>query len=104
MKLPKILTQYCPKNTKSPNIYAIAQTFARNLDTLHQPGGKKTVLKNLLETLIRKNLSIQKEKKRTQEKSGCAMKIVMFSFMFSTNNNVETETGFLRLKKFAKKA
>ena len=32
------------------------------------------------------------------------MKIVMFSFMFSTNNNVETETGFLRLKKFAKKA
>ena len=31
MNLPKILTQNCPK-------YEIAQNFARNFDTLHQPG------------------------------------------------------------------
>ena len=32
MKLPKILTQYCPKN------YENVQNFAQNLDILHQPG------------------------------------------------------------------
>ena len=46
MNLPKILTQNCPKyeiaqnfDAKSPKIYEITQNFARNFDTLHQPGG-----------------------------------------------------------------
>ena len=52
-------------------------------------------LKDLLETLIRKNLSFQKDWHLTQEKSGCAIKIVMFAFMFLTNNNVGAKTGIL---------
>ena len=44
---------------------------------------------------IRKNPSFQKEKDQTQEKSDCAIKIVIFAFMFLLNNNVGNETGFL---------
>ena len=52
----------------------------------------------MLETSIRKNPSFQKEWTRTQEKSGCATKIIIFALMFLTNNNVGTETGFCDLK------
>ena len=44
---------------------------------------------------IRKNPSFQKEFYRTQEKSGCAIKIVISAFTFLANNNVGTETWFL---------
>ena len=44
---------------------------------------------------LRKNPSFQKEFYRIQEKSGCAMKIVISAFIFLANNNVGTETWFL---------
>ena len=57
----------------------------------------KTGLKDLLETSIRKNPSFQKEyyRRPAQEKSGCAIKIVISAFIFLANNNVGTETWFL---------
>ena len=54
-----------------------------------------TKLEVLARTSIRKNPSFQKEYYRTQEKSGCAIKIVISAFIFLTNNNVGTETWFL---------
>ena len=44
---------------------------------------------------MRENPSFQKEYYRTQEKSGCAIKIVISAFIFLVNNNVGTETWFL---------
>ena len=55
----------------------------------------KTGLKDLLETSIQKNPSFQKEYYRTQDKSGCAIKIVISAFIFLANSNVGTETWFL---------
>ena len=46
-----------------------------------------------------RNPSFQKEYYRTQEKSGCAIKIVISAFIFLANNNVGTETWFLWLSK-----
>ena len=43
----------------------------------------KTGLKDLHETSLQKNPSFQ-----TQEKSGCAIKIVNSAFIFLANNNV----------------
>ena len=55
----------------------------------------KTGLKDLLETSTRKNPSFQKEYYRTQEKSVCAIKIGISTFIFLANNNDETATWFL---------
>ena len=54
----------------------------------------KTGLKDLHETSIRKKPSFQKEYYRTQEKSGCAIKIIS-AFIFLANNNIGTDTWFL---------
>ena len=37
--MPKKYEIFRNFDAKSPKIYEIAQNFARNLDTLHQPGG-----------------------------------------------------------------
>ena len=46
---------------------------------------------------------ISKLREFRKSRSGCAIKIFIFAFMFLANNNVGTETGFYDLEKLPRR-